>query len=68
VEVSVDVHNAVKRTSQGASIAENDNLEINNVEIADVLDSVSDELTEAEQEKVTGGGEYLSPGTGNYGN
>ena len=37
-------------------MAEKDELEINKVQIADVQKSDSDELTEAEQEKVSGGG------------
>lgn len=37
-------------------MAEKDDLEINKVQIADVQKSDSEELTESEQEKVSGGG------------
>jgi hypothetical protein len=42
-------------------MAENEKFEINKVRIADVQSGASDELTEAEQEKVTGGGGYGCP-------
>ena len=41
-------------------------IEINRVPIADVQDAVSEELTEAEQEKVTGGGGPYADSAGSY--
>jgi hypothetical protein len=41
-----------------------EDIKINKVTIADVKSTVSDELTEAEQEKVTGGGNYGCPKCG----
>jgi hypothetical protein len=38
-------------------------LEINKIRIADVQDAVNEELSEAEQEMVTGGGSYGSDGS-----
>ncbi len=43
-------------------MAEKDKLEIEKVRIADVQVSASDELAEAEQEKVNGGGANYNPG------
>lgn len=44
-------------------MAEKD-LEINKLKIADVQNAVSEELTEAEQDKVTGGGGPYGSGDG----